>query len=74
MDNFRMQNLDVSQIAPLALDFQKADKSFSSTKMKATQRYIRELLKERSSEVRTSPKPSTTDQLFSEIKGLLADF
>jgi hypothetical protein len=69
-----MQNLNTSQIAPLTLDFQKANKSFSSTKMKATQRYIRELLNEGPAEALKHSKPSTADQLFSEIKGLLADF
>ncbi len=70
-----MQNLNLSKVSPLALDFEKANKSFSSTKMKATQRYIRELLTDQKKEIEmSSAKPETTDELFSEIKGLLADF
>ena len=69
-----MQNLKTSQITPLALDFQKANKSFSSTKMKATQRYISELIQDERGQKQVSTKPGSVNELFSEIQGLLEDF
>ncbi|MGH1468392.1 MAG: hypothetical protein ACRBBP_05875 [Bdellovibrionales bacterium] len=74
MDNFGMQNLDASKIPPLAFDFQSTLKSFSSTKVALRQRYIDKILGERNESNKQPAKPSTTDQLFTEIKGLLADF
>ncbi len=69
-----MQNLDASELSPLAFDFQSTLKSFSSTKLELRQRYMDQILGERNESNEKQGKPSTTEQLFTEIKGLLADF
>lgn len=68
-----MQNLNV-KISPLAFDFQNTLQSFSSTKLDLRQRYMDQILNERDASKKVCKKPSTTEQLFTEIKDLLTDF